>query len=365
MMRGKVVGVTVVVIFVVGIGVRFLLGSEIVESAGAQQGGNGSPSVLQADDVYLPIVVQHTGVDTGCDVIQSAIDGLPAGGGQVLISRGTFTCSTAIVIARDNVDLRGQGASTILRLADGANSPVVVIGDTNTPPTAVHHHISLSDLTIDGNREKQTVECWGGPCDQGGLSVIRNNGITVRGVRDVQIERISVFGARSGGLVSEKGCERISVSNFSSSDNYFDGIALYETENSIFSGLYLHDNPFAGMSLDIQFNNNIISEAVMSDNGKQGIFMRDSRDNVFSDVQIRGSGEQGLFLAQVDTDPTKPAAGNTFTGLVVSDSAQAGMRVNDVSCVNNLVAGAQFVNNGACISETNPGLVKKSGIVCR
>jgi parallel beta-helix repeat protein len=155
------------------------------------------------------------------------------------------------------------------------------------------------------------------------------------------------------------------VSDFSSSDNYFDGIALYETENSIFSTLYLHDNPFAGMSLDIQFNNNIISDVVMSNNGKQGIFMRDSRDNVFSDIQIRGSGEQGLFLAQVDSDVSKPAAGNTFHGLVVSDSAKVGMRVNDLSCVNNLVAGAQFINNAACISEAAPGLVKQSGVVCR
>lgn len=363
-MRYKRALISLVCLFVAGIGALFFLGNETVQSTDLPQTDNNNPTVLQADDVYLPIVVKNAD-HADCIAIQNAIDALPETGGQVLISTGTFTCTTAIVIARRNVELRGQGPSTILFLADGSNSPVLVIGDLTTPPMVTYQNIRISDLTIDGNRAHQTEECWGGPCDSGGLTAIRNNGITVRGVSDVQIERVSVFRARSGGLVTEKGCQRLFISGFSSTDNYFDGIAAYETENSIFSGLYLYGNPFAGLSLDIRFNNNIVSNAIMANNGKQGVFMRDSRDNVFSDIQIRGSGEQGLFLAQVDSDVTRPASGNTFHGLVVSDSAQAGMRVNDASCVDNLVVGAQFINNPVCISEQTPGLVEQVGIICR
>ena len=93
--------------------------------------------------------------------------------------------------------------------------------------------------------------------------------------------------------------------------------------------------------------------------------MRDSRDNLFSDIQIRGSGEQGLFLAQAGADVTSSASGNTFHGLVVSDSAQAALRVNDASCVDNLVIGAQFSNNQECISEQTEGLVESVGTICR
>jgi len=350
--------------FVMGLGTMFFLGSQNVQSDSLKQVENSRTSVLEGDDIYLPIVVKNAD-DDSCSAIQAAIDALPNTGGKILLSDGTFICSTAIVIARNNVTLQGEGASTILLLADNINSPVLVIGDTATPTTTVYHNIHVSDLTIDGNRSNQTQECWSGSCDSGGLAYIRNNGITVRGVRDVHIERISVLRARSGGLVTEKGCERITVNNFSSTDNEFDGIAAYETENSSFSNLYLYDNPFAGLSLDIQFNNNIVHNAIMTDNGKQGIFMRDSRDNLFSDIQIRGSGEQGLFLAQVDSDSTKPAFGNTFHGLVVSDSVGAGMRVNDASCENNLVVGAQFINNAECISEQTPDLVEKVGIICR
>ena len=325
---------------------------------------HGKAAALEAEGAFLPVVVKNSD-SSDCSAIQSAINSLPATGGQVIIASGIYTCATALVIDRSHVELVGQGPATVLRLADGANSPVLVVGQTTTPPALLREHIRIANLSIDGNRTMQSQECWGGSCDSGGLTYIRNSGIVLRHVSDVKIENVSVKSARSGGLVTEKVCQRVTVESFTSSDNEFDGIALYETENSLFTGLHLHDNPYAGISLDIRFDHNIISHAVLTDNGKQGIFMRDSRDNMFSDIQIRGSGEQGLFLAQVDSDTTKAAAGNTFSGLVVSGSAQAGMRVNDASCINNLVTGAQFIENQSCISEQVDGLVQQIGVVCR
>lgn len=350
----------------VGFGLSIVL-SGVFAYAGPAQSTKPASSRFQqlvetpSDDAHL-----LTSIERGDGrAIQTAIDSLPPSGGQILVSSGVYTCKTAIVISRDNVELRGQGASTVLYLADGSDSPVLVVGDTATPISAKHRHIRVSDLLIDGNKANQTVEGWGGPCDSGGLTVIRNNGITIRGATDVLIERVEVYRARSGGLVAEKGCERLTVRDFTAAENYYDGIGAYETKNSLFSGLHLHDNAFAGMSLDIHFNHNIVSEAVMTNNGKQGIFMRDSRDNLFSSIYIRGSGEQGLFLAQTKYDPTTPAAGNTFEGLVVAKSVEAGMRVNNPSCVDNLVVGAQFIDNAEGISEASPGLVEQVGVVCR
>ncbi len=236
---------------------------------------------------FLPQV--HKGYNPAatydCASIQQAIDNLPGEGGLVIIS-GTYLCHTAIVIDRDNVELRGEGASTLLQLAAGANSPVLVIGNTSTPPATTRRHIKVSSLTIDGNWSQQAWECWGGACDSGGLTYIRNNAITVRGAEDVLIEAVAVHSARSGGLVTEKVVRRLTVRDFTSYGNFFDGLAAYETEDSLFSGLYLHDNPYAGMSLDIGFNHNLVSDALLADNGKQGVFMRDSRDNLFQGLQI-------------------------------------------------------------------------------
>jgi hypothetical protein len=78
-------------------------------------------------------------------------------------------------------------------------------------------------------------------------------------------------------------------------------------------------------------------------------------------------------VAQVDADAaTKPATGNTFIRMVVAGSGKnpakrgAGMRVNDASCLNNLVVGSQFVGNReGGISEPFPGLVQVFGTIVR
>jgi hypothetical protein len=169
----------------------------------------------------------------------------------------------------------------------------------------------------------------------------------------------------------------MTVRDFTSFDNHFDGLAGYETEDSQFSGLTLYNNCSAGLSFDSEFNNNLISnvlilrdgssrcEAPLSD-GTVGIFMRYSRDNSFHSLQIRDMREHGVFLAQVDADPTTAASGNTFSSMVITGSGGAGLRANDPSVVNTLVVESQFIGNaGGCISEAVQGQVQVVGIVCR
>lgn len=326
------------------------------------------PSVA-ADAAYItrsdsPSPASITVTDATCASIQTAIAALPAAGGRVLLPAGEYTCDTAVVIARDNVELLGEGNATVLRLTDGANAPVIVIGETATPPPAMHRHIRVADLMIDGNRREQNHECWGGPCDQGGLSYIRNNGLTLRHISDVVVERVTVTGARSGGLVAEKVSQRITVRDFTATDNEFDGLAAYQTENSLFTGLHLYDNLYTGLSLDLDFNSNVITDAVITGSGRHGIFMRDARDNVFDGLVIRGSGRQGVFLAQNESS-TNAAKGNTFTSLVISGSADVAMQVADASCTDNLLSATQLVGNLGCVREAGPGLLTQVGVLCR
>lgn len=306
--------------------------------------------------------VRVTGGD--CRTIQQAIDSLPPGGGEVTVEAGTYPCQEFVHIDRDNVVLRGVGTATLLRLADRADSPVLLVGQRLAVPAETRRNIRILNLAIDGNRRNQTVECFRGPCSTS--NPLRNNGITLRSVSDVLVENVVIFGARSGGIVTELTSRRITIRGLASFDNHFDGVAGYQTEESLFSGLHLHDNASAGISTDIGFNNNIVSDVFIVQSGTVGLFMRDSRDNTFETVRIRRSGEHGVFCAQVDVDATKPCAGNTFQGLVVSDSKGAGFRINDASCINNLIDSSQFYGNaGGCISESNPGLALRGNVVCR
>lgn len=306
----------------------------------------------------------QTVTEKTCTAIQNAINKLPSAGGEVLLTSGTYTCTHPIVLDKSHVTLRGRGTATVLRLADGINAPVIVMGQTENVPSRSIHFVSVSDLMIDGNRANQSSECMGGPCSD--QFPLRNNGISIRRCIDCSVQSVVVFGAMSGGLVTELGCRRLRIRDYTSYDNEFDGLAGYETEDSSFSGIYLYNNQAAGISTDIKFNNNKFFDVTITNNKTVGIFMRDSLDNSFTNLHISDSVQHGIFLAQVNHDPTTGATGNTFTGAVISRSGGAGMIANDASCVNNMMVGAQFINNRhGCISEASSGLVENVGTICR
>lgn len=340
-------------------GAQGLQGEQGLEGERGAQGNPGEPGP--------PGPSAFTVVDGGdCDDIQTAIDGLPAEGGAVLVAAGAYVCSEPIVIDRDRVTLRGIGRATVLRLAANANWPVLILGQRSPQsPNVARSDIHVADLSIDGNRSQQQFECHLSD-DCIGDDFLRNNGLTLRRVEDVLVENVSVKSARSGGLVSEHGSRRVTVRDFTSSDNQFDGLAAYLTEDSLFTGLHLHHNEGAGLSFDTHFDHNTVTDTVISSSDKVGIFMRDARDNLFSALRIRDSGEHGVFLAQVDNNVNTPASGNTFTGLYVVDSELDGFRVNDASVVHTLLDSAQLVGNGGeCVFEADPGQVTVGDIICR
>ncbi|OZY85509.1 hypothetical protein CBP51_00190 [Cellvibrio mixtus] len=311
-----------------------------------------------------PVFAAQTVNEKNCTAIQNAINKLPPAGGEVQLSTGTYTCTHPIVIDKNNVILRGRGTATLLRLADGINAPVIVMGTTENIPSRATHYVSVVDVMIDGNRANQSSECMGGPCSD--QFPLRNNGISIRRCIDCSVQSVVVFGAMSGGLVTELGCRRLRIRDYTSYDNEFDGMAGYETEDSSFSGIYLYGNKAAGISTDIKFNNNKFFDVTIANNKTVGIFMRDSLDNSFTNLHISDSVQHGIFLAQVNHDPSTAATGNTFTGVVISRSGGAGMIANDASCVNNMMVAAQFIDNRqGCISEAASGLVENVGAICR
>ncbi len=289
--------------------------------------------------VYLP-----TGDDTA---IRAAISGLPAEGGIIVLGPALFPVSKPIVIDRDGVELRGTTSDTILRLTDHANCSVIVIGSTETPIPKIVRNVIVRNLVIDGNRGAQEFECCGGPCDGGGLSFIRNNGITVRGTEDILIENVETHNNRSGGVVLEKYCRRVHVSNLESYNNEFDGLAAYETEDCTFTQMKLHHNRSAAMSVDWKFNRNLITDSQFTENGSQGIFMRDSADNQFERLTIRDNGEQGMFIAETREIANSASVRNRFNHLIVTGNRTQGIRVNDPSCVDNVITNSRVSGNKA------------------
>lgn len=298
-------------------------------------------------------------IESGDDeTINAAIRALPPKGGTIQLGPTLFPIRSPIVIDRDGVELRGINKETILRLTDAAECSVIVIGNLNTPVSHLVRNVQVSYLSIDGNRGAQKFECWGGPCDSGGLTFIRNNGITVRGAEDIVLKNLSTHNCRSGGIVLEKGCRRITISFLESYNNEFDGLAAYETEDSTFIQIHAFGNRSAGLSLDWDFNRNIIADSTFTRNGSQGIFMRDANLNQFRNLYLRDNGEQGLFVAETREVADSACTGNTFERLSATGNKTQGIRVNDASCVDNRIVDSRVAGNaGGNISLAAEGLL--------
>jgi hypothetical protein len=318
-------------------------------------------SIAQQIPVAEPVV---TILSAGATVaeIQKALDALPDSGGEVVLSAGKFEVRQPIVLRRDHQTLRGAGATTVLRLADDANCPVIIMGEPVNHPHAIVKNLRVSDLFIDGNRIHQQRELWQ---LKGEGSEIRNNGITVQKVGDSTIAHVTCARCRSGGLVTTLQVSRLTVQDLTAFDNEFDGLACYATKDCLFEDLNLHDNPGAGISLDLAFNHNVISNAVLNANDL-GIFMRASRENQFLNVSIRRSHHYGVFMAHSEIHtpqgwkqaPKTECAFNAFTNLVAIDCGSAAFRVNNTTCTNNIIIRARFEGNvQGDLSLAQPNLV--------
>ncbi len=309
----------------------------------------------------IPVVVTlHPGV-TSLE-IQQALDALPAAGGVVMLPAGKILIRQPVVLHRSFQTLRGTGADTVLWLADDANCPMIIMGEPVNHPKQILKNLCVRDLAIDGNRSHQQRELWK---LHGEGSDIRNNGITVQSVVDCTVEDVICMRCRSGGLVTTRGVRRLVVRDLESFNNQFDGLACYETEDSLFTDLTLHDNPGAGISLDLEFNHNVFSNAVLTADDL-GIFMRSSHGNMFHNVSIRDCHHHGVFMAHemaatargLDQVPKSECTHNNFTNLIAANCGAAAFRVNDNSCTNNTIVQADFKGNPkGGLSMVNPALV--------
>lgn len=294
--------------------------------------------------------------------IQQALDILPDSGGEVRLPPGIFEITQPLILNRSYQTLRGAGESTLLHLAAGANCPVIIMGEPADHPKRTVKYLRLADCFIDGNRREQQRELWR---TKGEGSEIRNNGIVVQNVRNSWVENVTCARCRSGGLVTTRDVRHLVVSEFNAFDNQFDGLACYQTTESLFTGLYLHDNPGAGISLDLAFNHNVVSNAVLNANDL-GIFMRASRQNHFFNVTIHRSHHFGVFMADTverkakgwGAAPETECADNAFTNLIASNCGGAAFRVNNITCTNNVIVRAVFSNNRqGGLSLAQPDLV--------
>lgn len=121
----------------------------------------------------LKVCASNAKFTTGCDFIcdgtadqveiQAAIDALPATGGSVVLSDGTFNTSAAI-LTRYGLTLSGQGKSTIVYAVSGASRNIITAkNDAGLKGVTAGNDLTVSDLILDGGglTEIIPVRLWG------------------------------------------------------------------------------------------------------------------------------------------------------------------------------------------------------------
>ena len=234
---------------------------------------------------------------------------------------GSLQITSPILITNSNTTIRGNNTSLLLK--SNSNCPIIIIGNPYGRPLT---NIEVCNLTLHGNRREQSTELWKIlPC-----GIINNNGIIVQNARDIFVHDINIEGCRSGGLITTFHVSHLIVSNMSSFNNEFDGIACYETKDSIFVNLILYDNRAAGISLDDHFNSNRFRDIYIKNN-EVGIFMRNSCSNMFSNINIENCHLK-MFISHVDKDMKTGCTDNIFEKVVGNGK----FIINEETCNNNV-----------------------------
>lgn len=265
---------------------------------------------------------------------------------EVHLAQSVYECREPINPSVDglNVDFGGS----LVRVADQALRPGVLVGDLHTPPARRRKDITIRNVVVDGNRSNQQFECWGGPCDpqinDNPLWKQRLNGITVNGCDDCALIDVKIRDARSGGVVVVSS-DRLLIDGMEAQGSHYDGLAGYWTRDSVFRNVLVHDNDYAGFSFDLNFSENRIEDFVSRDNRDHGMFIRYAEGNSFVRGLFADNLKHGVYLDRARTDqPWSCASDTRFDTVTIRGSGDFGAWLN-FACEGNRFVASQLIDN--------------------
>jgi len=265
----------------------------------------------QAEKDAADYVATGTGDQT---TINSALTALPAAGGTVYLTEGTYTLGAAISVPNNTI-LAGAGAATILTVPNAQNGTYAMITNTDTTTGT---HVVIRDLLIDGNKANQTA---------GVMEAVYFNGIGSG----------SGATARDGGRVAG-----VTVRNML---GY--GVYLFSALNGTITNNTVLGTVSGGIVLDGASTNNLLTDNVVQGNSSYGILIwASSNGNTLTGNTVQGNPSYGIYI--------NASTGNTITGNEVQGNGTAGVVLN-ASANGNAVTGNTINSDtiGVLVSGSN------------
>lgn len=275
------------------------------------------------------------------DDIQQAIDSIAQeNGGTIYLKSGRYELSQGIHINCSNIKISGE-PGTLIELNSNVNQPLILIGSDEKIPTVIIENIEIESIELDGNKDYQTSET------DPGRPWIRNNCIDIRMACDINIRNVDIHDARSGGLVVSWNSQFIFIDKSSFHHNFFDGIALYASEDIQISNFFCYENNAAGLSLDNELKSVLFNTGIINNNGDVGIFARHSEDLNFNGIVIVNNQSHGCFLSHESVGTSSGVNRLFFNSCSFIDNSGYGFWLaSPVSeSPNNTVIGCLFSGN--------------------
>lgn len=313
---------------------------------------------LQETAAAVPVVVVPDDVADPA----AAVASLTSGGTVFVRAQATcYTLASMVHIDRSSISLIGeQGAC--LRLADHVNRPVILIGSSAETVGSGDRirDVAVRGFLVDGNRANQDQE------GAVGLPNVQNNAIGVRGAERVYLERLTLTGARSGGLVISQQASKVFVRDVTLSDNFFDGLAIDGASEVFVEQFVAEDNGFSGVSIDTGTSRVEIRGGLVQRNGDNGVFIRYASESALSDLTIVDNCNFGVFASHADAGGGEGLVEVDFSELAIFRNGSAGFHFGTTQSegsFDNFLTGARIGGNaGAGAGDELSGTGSNSAI---
>lgn len=346
-----------VVVSIIALAAAPPLSSPVTGESRYSPAGDAQPGdtvVVAAEDspADLKAVADYVCDGTNDQVeIQAAIGALPATSGTVALLEGTFIITihpdiSGIRLYADNVTLKGQGYSTVLKLAPG---------DTASPGYLVSVHgnyVTISDLCLDGNSAESPGANTRGidVYTRAGASDLTVSHVWIRnfaedGIGSAEPERLRVVDCRFSGMGDDAidvNKAKYAVVKGSTFEGIYDkGIDLDAPENCSFIentfenlGGYAIDIERESISIPDLFGEYNRVEGNVIKNSRCGVWLHYARNNSIIGNTIIGC-RTGIPIAGDSTN-------NIITGNIIAD-ATTGIDIGSSSLGNDCSSNS-FIN---------------------
>jgi parallel beta-helix repeat protein len=225
------------------------------------------------------------------DDVQEAVDRATRDAGPVTVclGAGEFRLRRFVSIERDGVRLRGEGPSSLVRLDDGVESPLFVVGDhrTRVPARSVSN-VTIERLRLVGN---------GGHGSElyPDHAYLTNSALVIRAGRNVTIRDVDVSRCRSACILTEHDTRDVTIERCTIAAATWDGVALNRTARLRLLGNTIRANTAAGVTAE-HLVDSVVEDNTISGNGSHGVYLADSYRNTFARNRLGGNTNAGVFL---------------------------------------------------------------------